>query len=286
MFNIDFTGGDLLVLHSQKELTESDVRAQLSSIGLGEVTIQREVGQKDGKQAPFLSIRAPFNSNQKIVDQLKSAYPDANIVVDQAEAVGPIVGSQLAITSLWALAIGTLGIFVYVMFRFELSFAVGVIFSVIYDVLLTLGLFILSGRDMSLIMVGAILTVSGYSLNDKIVVFDRIREYFRSGKKGSIQTLMNQAINETLSRTVLTAGVTLLSMIGLYFLGGEVLADFAFTIFFGILIGTFSSIFIASPIVLWWTRMRKRDLHEEVRAGEAERQRARTAQPSASRPSA
>ena len=120
------------------------------------------------------------------------------------------------------------------------------------------------GREFSLVMVGAILTIAGYSINDKIVVFDRIREGLRSGRKGSIQYLMNASINDTLSRTILTSGVTLLCMLSLLFFGGPVLADFAFTNVVGVIVGTYSSIFIAAPIVLWWSNLRRRNLRQEV----------------------
>jgi preprotein translocase SecF subunit len=122
----------------------------------------------------------------------------------------------------------------------------------------------LTGREFSLVMVGAILTVAGYSINDKIVVFDRIREGLRSGRKGSIQFLMNTSLNETLSRTILTSSVTLICMLSLLIFGGPVLADFAFTNVIGVIVGTYSSIFIAAPIVLWWTNLRKGNLRHEV----------------------
>jgi preprotein translocase SecF subunit len=185
-------------------------------------------------------------------------------VVEQSEGVGPVMGSQLATTSIFALAVGILGVLVYVTIRFELSFAVGAIVAMIHDLIVTLGVFVLTGREISLVMVGAILTIAGYSINDKIVVFDRIREGLRSGRKGSIQTLMNASINETLSRTILTSGVTLICMLSLLIFGGPVLADFAFTNVVGVIIGTYSSIFIAAPIVLWWSNLRKGNLRSEV----------------------
>ena len=152
-----------------------------------------------------------------------------------------------------ALGLGALGIFLYVTARFEMSFAVGALVALFHDVIITVGVFAIFGRELSLIMVGAILTIAGYSINDTIVVYDRIREGLHSGRKGSIQSIMNASINETLSRTLLTSGCTLLSVAALYFFGGPVLHDFAFAILIGIVVGTYSSIFIASPIVLWWS---------------------------------
>jgi preprotein translocase SecF subunit len=133
-----------------------------------------------------------------------------------------------------------------------------------HDLIITLGIFVLTGRAFSLVTIGAILTVAGYSINDKIVVFDRIREGLRSGRRGTIRSLMNDSINETLSRTVLTSGVTLICMLSLWIFGGPVLDDFAFTNVIGVIVGTYSSIFIAAPIVLWWSNFRKGNLRSEV----------------------
>ena len=174
------------------------------------------------------------------------------------------MGTQLATNSLFALGIAILGILLYVTVRFEFSFAIGTIVAMLHDLVITLGIFVMTGHEFSLVMVGAILTVAGYSINDKIVVFDRIREGLRSGRKGSIQYLMNASINETLSRTILTSGVTLLCMLSLLFFGGPVLSDFALTNVVGVIVGTYSSIFIAAPIVLWWSNFRKGNLRHEV----------------------
>jgi SecD/SecF fusion protein len=172
----------------------------------------------------------------------------------------------------WALALGMLGILVYVTMRFEFSFALGAIVAVLHDVIITIGVFSLIGGELSLVMVGAILTIAGYSINDTIVVFDRIRERLADGAGGSISQLMNTAINETLGRTILTGGTTLLSVGALWIFGGAVLRDFAFAIFAGIVIGTYSSVFVAAPIVLWWSRFRGKSIRREVLDSEAARQ--------------
>ena len=264
MFNIDFTGGDFLLVRSGADLSDAQIRTQLTKIGLGNAVIQQETSQQQGKVAHFISIRSPFGTADKIADQLKQAFPAGNLTVERSEGVGPIMGTQLATTSLFALGIAILGILAYVTIRFEFSFAIGTIVAMLHDLVITLGIFVMTGREFSLVMVGAILTVAGYSINDKIVVFDRIREGLRSGRKGSIQYLMNASINETLSRTILTSGVTLICMLSLLFFGGPVLADFAFTNVIGVIVGTYSSIFIAAPIVLWWSNLRKKNLRLEV----------------------
>src|SRR5437588_716980 len=169
---------------------------------------------------------------------------------------GALVGGELAKSSLIALVLGIIGILIFVTFRFELSFAVGAIVALLHDVIITVGVFSLLGRELTLTMVGAVLTIAGYSINDTIVVYDRIREGLASGRRGSIEEIMNSSINQTLSRTILTSTVTLIPILCLFLFGGAVLRDFSLAIIIGVVVGTYSSIFIASPIVLWWTRAR------------------------------
>lgn len=264
MFNLDFTGGDSLVLRSDKPISEAQVRGQLEKVGLGSVVIQQETSVRNQQTVHLISIRAPYGTGQKILGDLKTAPETSGLVIENSETVGPVMGAQLATTSLFALGIAFLGVMIYVAIRFEFSFSVGTIVAMIHDLIITLGIFVLTGRQFSLVTIGAILTVAGYSINDKIVVFDRIREGLHSGRRGTIRSLMNDSINETLSRTVLTSGVTLICMLSLWIFGGPVLDDFAFTNVVGVIIGTYSSIFIAAPIVLWWTNLRKGNLRHEV----------------------
>jgi SecD/SecF fusion protein len=264
MFNIDFTGGDSLLLRSTQPVTEAQVRGPLEKIGLGNVVIQQEASQHNQETTHYIAIRAPYGDGQKILAQLKQSPDTSGLIVENAETVGPVMGSQLATTSLFALGIAVVGVMIYVAIRFEFSFSVGTILAMFHDLVITLGVFVLTGRAFSLVTIGAILTVAGYSINDKIVVFDRIREGLHSGRRGTIRSLMNDSINETLSRTVLTSGVTLICMLSLWVFGGPVLDDFAFTNVVGVIIGTYSSIFIAAPIVLWWTNLRKGNLRTEV----------------------
>jgi preprotein translocase SecF subunit len=257
-FGIDFKGGDLLVLEGQKKVDEGDVRAALKEIDLEESVVQTE--KSSGKE--FLTIRSAPGTSNRIEKLLDEKFPEAKFRVEQSDKVGKLVGDELARNSLIALGLGIIGIFIYVTARFEFSFALAAIIALLHDVILTIGAFALFGRELSLIIVGAVLTIAGYSINDTIVVFDRIREGMRTTNAGSLQFIMNRAINETLSRTILTGGTTVLSTLALYFLGGPVLHDFAFTILIGILVGTYSSIFIASPIVLWWSWWREKKHRE------------------------
>jgi SecD/SecF fusion protein len=250
-FGIDFRGGDLLVLDSQPSLAVAEVRAALEPLQLTEATIQQE---QAGTQQ-MLAIRSAEDTSGKILEKLRSSFPDRKITAAQQEKVGAQIGLEFAKKALLALGLGMIGILVYVTVRFEFSFAVGALVALLHDVIITVGVFSLVGGELSLVMVGAILTIAGYSINDTIVVYDRIREGLRNRTGGSVEALMNRSINETLGRTMLTGGLTLLSVAALFFFGGAVLKDFAFAILIGILVGTYSSVFVASPIVLWCSRI-------------------------------
>jgi SecD/SecF fusion protein len=251
----DFRGGDLMVLSASQKLTPDQVRAALANTGFQNSVIQSEhVANRD-----LISIRSDAGNADKIKARLQEALPNAGLKFEQTDHVGALVGSELARNSALALALGLIGIFIYVSMRFGTSFAVGSLAALAHDLIITLGIFALSGRELSLIMVAAVLTIAGYSINDKIVVFDRIRSGLRDRLSGSVAQVMNHSINDTLSRTILTGGTVLLTVLALYFFGGPVLNDFAFSFLVGVIVGTYSSIFIASPIVLWWTRARGKD---------------------------
>lgn len=262
-FGVDFKGGDLLLLEiTGTPVSEGEVRKALEPLNLGEPVVNTQHDAAVNKD--YIAIRSPFDTSDKIEAQLLKTLPQAGFKENQKDKVGKLVGGELAKNSLVALGLGMLGILIYVTVRFEFSFAIGALVALLHDVIITVGLFAIFGRELSLVMVGAILTIAGYSINDTIVVYDRIREGLRSGRKGSIQEIMNASINETLSRTLLTSGCTLLSVAALYFFGGPVLNDFAFAILIGIVVGTYSSIFIASPIVLWWSGRKGQSLQSEV----------------------
>ena len=249
-FGIDFRGGDLLVIDSQPALTVNEARSSLEPLHLTEETIQLE---QAGTQQ-MLAIRSAVDTSGKIYEKLKASFPDRKLTAAQQEKVGAQIGLEFAKKALLALGLGMIGILVYVTLRFEFSFAVGALVALLHDVIITVGVFSLTGGELSLVMVGAILTIAGYSINDTIVVYDRIREGLRNRTGGSVEALMNRSINETLGRTILTGGMTLLSVATLFFFGGAVLKDFAFAILIGILVGTYSSVFVASPIVLWCSK--------------------------------
>jgi SecD/SecF fusion protein len=253
-FGVDFRGGDLIRLSAPGSIDIGQVRHALSEIGYGDASIQES--QQAGKN--YITIRSPLNTSDKVEKQIMQALPSVGFKVEGSERVGALVGGELAKSSLVALGLGILGILIFVTFRFELSFAVGAIVALVHDVIITIGVFSLLGRELTLTMVGAVLTIAGYSINDTIVVFDRIREGLASGRRGTIEEIMNSSINQTLSRTILTSTVTLIPILCLFFFGGAVLRDFSLAIIVGVVVGTYSSIFIASPIVLWWSRARGR----------------------------
>jgi len=251
-FGVDFRGGDLITLSSPNTIDVGQVRDALKPLGLADASIQ-ESAQR-GKS--YITVRTPLNTSDKVEKQIIQAMPGTSFKVEGSERVGALVGGELAKSSLVALGLGILGILIFVTFRFELSFAVGAIVALLHDVLMTVGVFALLGHELTLTMVGAVLTIAGYSINDTIVVYDRIREGLASGRRGTIEQIMNESINQTLSRTILTSTVTLIPILCLFFFGGAVLRDFSLAIIIGVVVGTYSSIFIASPIVLWWTRAR------------------------------
>jgi SecD/SecF fusion protein len=251
-FGVDFRGGDLITLSSPNTIDVGQVRDALKPLGLADASIQESA--QGGKS--YITVRTPLNTSDKVEKQIIQAMPGAGFKVEGSERVGALVGGELAKSSLVALGLGVLGILIFVTFRFELSFAVGAIVALLHDVLMTVGVFALLGHELTLTMVGAVLTIAGYSINDTIVVYDRIREGLASGRRGTIEQIMNESINQTLSRTILTSTVTLIPILCLFLFGGAVLRDFSLAIIIGVVVGTYSSIFIASPIVLWWTRAR------------------------------
>jgi len=236
-FGVDFRGGDLVTLSAPNKIDVGQVRGALKPIGFADASIQESA--QGGKS--YITVRTPLNTSDKVEKQIIQAMPNAAFKVEGSERVGALVGGELAKNSLVALGLGILGILIFVTFRFELSFAVGAIVALLHDVLITVGMFSLLGRELTLTMVGAVLTIAGYSINDTIVVYDRIREGLASGRRGTIEQIMNESINQTLSRTILTSTVTLIPILCLFFFGGAVLRDFSLAIIIGVAVGTYSS---------------------------------------------
>ncbi|MGH8577342.1 MAG: protein translocase subunit SecF, partial [Gammaproteobacteria bacterium] len=249
-FGIDFTGGTLIEVAYDRVVDLGDVRKQLTAAGFDAAIVQH-VGSAKGvivRIPPRAGMQSAEISN-RVLDALKKDTP-ASVEMRQVEFVGPQVGEELVEDGGLALIFALFGILIYVALRFELRLAVASVIATVHDLLLTTGLVSVLGLQFDLTMLAAILTVAGYSINDTIVVFDRIRENFRKLRRESPLEVMNRSINETLSRTLITGPTSLMVLTALYFLGGDVIDDFALTLIIGVVIGTFSSIYIASPIAL------------------------------------
>lgn len=244
-YGVDFVGGDLLTLSFQEKIPNADI---LGAVKVNGLVVQYQTDPGAGRE--LLTLRTSFNEAEKAEAMLKQAFPQAGFERQSLDKVQAVIGREFKERAAMALILGIIGIFIYTMWRFETSFAVGAIVAVVHDVVITLGIFTLMGFEFSLVTVGAVLTIAGYSINDTIVVFDRIRETIRRDSGTPLAEVMNTAINATLSRTVLTGGTTLLAVAALFAFGGLAIHDFTVIILVGILVGTYSSIFIAAPIVL------------------------------------
>ncbi len=249
---IDFAGGTSVQLKFEKPVKVHDIRKALEEGGVRDFDLQELTGENK------ILIRAKNIEIQlgKISEQITAAIsqkiPDNRFVVDSTTEIGPKVGGKLRADAGMAIVVATIGILIYIAVRFKINFAVGATVATFHDVLAVLCVFFLLGREINLILVTALLTIAGYSLTDTVVVFDRIRENLRSRLKDSVESVMNLSINEVLSRTIVTSLTVLLTSVALFFFGGEVIHDFALAMILGVIVGTYSSVFVASPIVLLW----------------------------------
>ena len=258
-YALDFTGGVLVEAAYEQPVEVAQVREALAKGGFENALVQTLGGTRE------VSIRLQASSDAKKLDQvaakvleaLKAARPD--VTMKRSEAVGPQVGEELKSDGMIAVVFVIIGIMIYIGIRFEKRFAIAAIASEFHDTILTVGFFALTQREFDLTVLASVLAVVGYSINDKVVVFDRVRELFRTARKADSYEVLNRAINQTLSRTIMTSLTTALSMFALYFFGGPAVHGFALTMLIGIVIGTLSSIFFANPI-LYWLGVSKTDL--------------------------
>ena len=253
-YNIDFTGGTLVHLKFEKNVEIQSLRSALAAQGQGDAEI-KHFGNLNEVAIRTMSEGSTSEEVSNLIEELiQKALPDNPFVVQRVEKVGPKVGRELSSQALQAVFWSMILILIYIMWRFEFKFSIGAIVALLHDVIITLGVFSILDIEISAPIIAAVLTIVGYSLNDTIVVYDRIRENLKATKKNmaELPSTVNRSINETLSRTIVTSGTTLLVVLVLYFFGGEVLKTFALAIILGIGVGTYSSIFIASPIVVDW----------------------------------
>ncbi|MGA2544729.1 MAG: protein translocase subunit SecD [Verrucomicrobiota bacterium] len=244
----EFAGGDAVTLSFAHKVEEDNLSSALKS-ALGS---QPEIQYEKGVGAETLKIVSPFGTAATVTNTLAKEFPAAGFSVGGITTVGPSVGEDITRSAVFASFLSLFGILFYVAFRYEFSFSIGAVVAVVHDVFLTLGIFFISGRQLSAPMVAAVLTIIGFSLNDKVVIFDRIREDLKLGLRGTFREIINKAVNQTLSRTIITSGTVFLSTMSLYVFGGGAIKDFAFTFLVGIISGTYSSIYIACALVLWW----------------------------------
>jgi len=265
IYGIDFVGGDEVTLVYTERQTTADVRAALENGGIVEAN---PLYQSDlAGDSETLKVQVPVNEGNKVLPLLQSAFPSAGYDVIGQTTIGPSIGSEIQWNAFMSLGLAIVGILLYVAFRFEFGFGAGAVVSTIHDILMTIGIFVLFDRQFTAPMVAAILLIAGYSINDTIVVFDRIREELKSNPDMRLNAVINLAINNVFVRSVLTSVTTFLASIALFIWGGGVINDLAFTFLVGVVTGTFSSIFIASPVFYWWHKGDRKHVerHQDVK---------------------
>ncbi len=250
-FGIDFTGGALLQIKFDQAVTTGALRNSLSKIGRGNAQIQ-SLGVAKTEYIVRVAGENPEGFAPALKAVLSEDFPDNTKEFLREETVEPKIGKELLGKTIWAVIIALVLILIYVSFRFDYRFGTAAVIALFHDAIFTLGVLVLTQRELSIVVVGALLTIIGYSINDSIVISDRIREKHNKMRREAYNVVLNTGLNETLSRTVLTVGTTLLAVIALLVFGGTVIADFAFTLLVGFLIGTYSSIFILAGIVSVW----------------------------------
>ncbi|MBT4249072.1 protein translocase subunit SecF [bacterium] len=261
--SIDFKGGTLIAVKYTKPVNINEFRSKLSDININGQNFNFSSSEiKHFGNTSSVSLRIaefenePENFSKDIIEVLKTIYPnsipkDKKDFVLSKDKISPKVGSELSAKAIMAIVYALSLILIYISLRFEFIFAIGAIAAIAHDVIITLGIFSILGYEVSLSVIAAFLTIVGYSLNDTIVIFDRIRENLKTLKRGSIVDTVNRSINESLSRTIVTSMTTLFVVLVLYFFGGEVIHSFSFALIIGVLVGTYSSIFVASLIVVY-----------------------------------
>jgi len=257
-YGVDFRGGTIIMTSTREDVPVSEYREMLNALNFGEVNVT-EVSDDTGQGRHLVLMRLGItgddpDSQQAVITEVRGAltakWPDVQFL--QVDSVGAKVSGELVVDGILAVVLSFLGIMIYVWMRFEWQFALGAVASLVHDAILVVGLFALTQMEFNLTIVAAILTVIGYSINDTVVVFDRVREVLRKYKRMPLAEVLNLALNETLSRTVMTSSTTLIALIAIYLFGGPTVEGFAAAVIFGVLIGTYSSIYVASAVVLYF----------------------------------
>ena len=252
-FGIDFKGGTLIEIETQNKIEISEVRSSLNSLSLGDVQVQEFGSDKN----LLIRIEQQQGGDQiqqnvlEIVKQKLTSDISETINFRRTEVVGPKVSGELIQSGTIAILVAVFAMLIYIWLRFEWQFSLGAVIALLHDVILTIGVFCLTQLEFNLPIIAAILTIVGYSMNDTVVVYDRVRENLRKFRSKEITSLLNLSINETLSRTIVTSVTTLLALVSLYIFGGEVIKGFTFAMIWGVLVGTYSSIFVAAPLLTY-----------------------------------
>jgi preprotein translocase subunit SecF len=249
---IDFSGGTSMQLKFAQPVTTLAAREALAKEGLKEVDLQ-EI--KDGNKLLIKMRKSTGKLADTVQDALKKEFPANPFTVESSTEIGPTIGEKLKSDTLMAVALSMLGIILYIAWRFDFKFGVGAVVATMHDVLAIIAVFYVMNKEVNLLLVTAVLTIAGYSLTDTVVVFDRIRENLHKSLKDPINLVFNRSINEVLSRTIVTSFTVFMAACSLFLFGGEVIHDFAFALLVGVLVGTYSSIFVASPIVALWEKL-------------------------------
>ena len=247
-YGIDFKGGTLIELRTNKSIDASSIRSSLSSMNLGDINVKNF-----GKDGDYLIKVEQKNTNDNnLIPEIKKKLSDnlnTEVNFRRVENVGPKVSSELLESSVIAISLALAAMLFYIWIRFEWQFSIGSIVALLHDVIITLGIFSFLSLEINLSIIAAVLTIVGYSMNDTVVIYDRIRENLFKFSRISISEVSNLSINETLARTIITSVTTLLALVSIYVLGGEILRGFSFAMILGVLIGTYSSIFVAAPVL-------------------------------------
>jgi preprotein translocase subunit SecF len=249
---IDFSGGTAMQLRFNQPVTTQAAREALDREGIKEVNLQ-EI--KEGNKLLIKMRKSTGKLADTVEGVFKKDFPNNPFVVESSTEIGPSIGDKLKSDTLVAVAISMLGIIIYIAWRFDYKFGVGAVVATLHDVLAIFAVFFVLNKEVNLLLITAVLTIAGYSLTDTVVVFDRIRENLHKSLKDPMTTIFNRSINEVLSRTIITSFTTFMAACSLFAFGGEVIHDFAFALLVGVLVGTYSSIFVASPIVALWEKV-------------------------------
>jgi len=250
-YGIDFKGGASIWLKFEKPIKIVTVRDVLSGIGLGKSEI-KQIGNENELLIRVQQQEDIGEASELVTSELAQKIQDNKFELREKDTVGPRIGSELRRSAIWAVLAALGLILIYISWRFEFKFAVGAVIALFHDIIITLGVFSILNLEISLAIIAAFLTIVGYSLNDTIVVFDRIRENLKVLRREQYENIINKSINQMLSRTILTSLTTFMVVLILFFFGGEVIHNFSFAILVGVIIGTYSSIFVASPVVVEW----------------------------------